>query len=379
VLLAEWLRRRQLLDEVGGVPFLMKVLTTVPSSAHVYHYAGIVREKAILRGIIAAAKEALRSAYSPMGDDVTPESLAMKMSGAFARIGRAGKSAESFRLGDACLSVIDGLESGVVDRVPTGLATLDDLIGGLRFGGKTIIGAYPRVGKSQLIKQIGLNVAAGGVPFGLITVEESRRKVAENTLANYSGVYNNRIAHNRFIDQAAMSKLIDAAGRLGALPFFGFDTARKLSEIAAAAHVLAAEHGCRVIAVDHLHIIDGEADARASREQEMSRISGELKWLWKDLNVAGIEAAQLNRKSGKERPSLQSLRDSGSLEQDGDTIILLHREDVNHEGEDGYRETNTLEAFVEKNKDGASGVVPLHFDGAEQRIADKAIQLPEGF
>jgi len=261
-------------------------------------------------------------------------------------------------------------ESDELRRIPTGIRDLDKLIGGLRVGGKTIIGAKPGMGKSLLLKQIGLNLTRRGVRFGVISVEESKFKIAENTLSNQSGVINNRIAFGK-LDDSEWRRLAAALPELAQLPFFICDTVRKLSAIIAAIHVMKYEHGCEVIAVDHLHIIDGESDD--NREREISKISAELKWVWKDLGVAGIEAAQLNRASGKDRPSLASLRDSGSLEQDADVVLLLHREDYYRDAKSKVPPTNVLECLIPKNKDGAPGNVRVNYDGARQQVSD----LPE--
>jgi replicative DNA helicase len=361
----EELGRRQLLEEIGGTSYLGQILHSVPSSAHAVHYARIVREKSMLRQLISLSNDALRAAYAPANDDNAGQLLA-DFAAKASRASTGGRASEVHRIDVVAREVLARREKEDVLRIPTGIGDLDNVVGGLRKGGKTIVGAKPGMGKSLLVKQIGWNVVRAGVPFGLITVEETRHKVAENLLANASNVPNNRIAFGTAGPEEWDA--IDAAvGILDGRPFFVVDAARKLSHIVAMAHVLACQHGCQVIAVDHLHIIDPEAAGRENREQEMSRISAELKWVWKDLNVCGIEAAQLNRKSGRDRPQLDSLRDSGSLEQDGDTIILLHREDYYRRTEGGQPD-QVLEAIVAKNKDGATGTVPLFFDEARQSV-----------
>jgi replicative DNA helicase len=144
--------------------------------------------------------------------------------------------------------------------------------------------------------------------------------------------------------------------------------------VRAAAQRLACEHGAEVVMVDHLHLID--PGAGENREREISTISAELKWCWKELGVCGVEAAQLNRKGGDERPWLDNLRDSGTLEADGDTVILLHREDYYRKSDPGYTPDGVLEAIVAKNKSGATGTVPLAFDESRQRITDPSDARP---
>jgi replicative DNA helicase len=363
----EALERRQVLEEVGGATYLAKLFESVFTPAHAAHYASIIREKSKLRALIALANDTLRSVYAPAADDVA-EKLALELSAAAAKVATTGMPHQVHRLGDVAVEVFESKEKGQNPRIETGLRDLDRLIGGLRKGGKTIFGAKAGMGKSLLLKQIGLNVACRGVPFGIISVEESRHKIAENTVANVSGIINNHIAFGR-LDPGEWKAFAEAVNGLTGVPFFIIDSARRLSSIVAAAHVLRAEYDCQVVGVDHLHIVDGESERNENREREISKISGELKWRWKDLDVAGVEVAQLNRQGGRDRPTLASLRDSGSLEQDADTVILLHREDY-YRGV-GEMEDHVLEAVVAKNKDGATGTVPLRYDGARQRIGDR--------
>jgi len=362
--LAEALKSRQLLEEVGGYAYLGEILTSVPHGVGALDYAGIIREKSLLRGLITIGNDMLRRAYGPLDGDA-PDAMAMQFSARAAKLATTGKAHEVHRLADVAMEVFESRESGTVRRIPTGLESLDRIVGGLRVGGKTIVAARPGMGKSLLLKQIGLNLARRGVKFGVVSVEESRHKIAENALSNVSGVINNRIAFAK-LSQDEWSELARGLGQLDGSTFYIVDSARRLTNIIAAAQILRAEYGCEVIGVDHVHIVDGETDEH--REREISKISAELKWTWKDLGVAGIECAQLNRGSGRDRPTLASLRDSGSLEQDADTVILLHREDYFRPP--GQPEDHIVEAIIAKNKDGATGVIPCHYDGARQRIAD---------
>lgn len=371
MLLREELIRRNVLEEIGGLEYLATIANSVPNAANVLHYAGVVREKARLRELIALSNSIIRECYAPMGPEDGAEKLAMESAAKATRIAINGKSDRVHLLGDVATDVYASKERGECRFYPTGLADLDRLAGGILIGGKTIIGAKPGMGKSQLIKQIGLNVSRAGLRFGIISIEEDRYKIASNTMSNASDVPNARITFGK-LDEVEWRKLAGAVADLSQLPFHIIDSARKLSAIIACIHQLKHQHKCQIIAVDHLHIIDGETNEH--REREISKISAELKWVWKDLGIAGLEAAQLNRGSGKDRPGLSSLRDSGSLEQDADTVILLHREDYYRR--DGESFDNVMEAIVAKNKNGAPGTVPLHYDGARQRIADCIVEDP---
>jgi replicative DNA helicase len=370
VMVRDSLSKLGMLEEVGGTVYLAQIINTVPSAAHAAHYAAIVKEKFLLRRLISLSNDALRSCHAPATGDVA-EGLLIDLATKASRLAAGAKANEVCLLNGAIELVLNRAATGIKRFIPTGLDSLDRIIGGLPVGGKLIFGSMPGMGKSAIIKQI-LRILAERMPVGLITVEEQREKVAENILSNESGVPNNRIAYDT-ADQTQWNEMVAAAARLDAMPFYIVDTARKLSSILAMANVLACQYGCKVIAVDHIHIVGNETKD-LNREQQISEISRELKWAWKELNVAGIEAAQLNRKAGRDRPTIDSLRDSGSLGQDGDTIIMLYREDYFRKQSGNEPLDNVLEAIVVKNKSGAAATVPLCFDEARQRVSDPSLQ-----
>jgi replicative DNA helicase len=368
VLAREELKRRGLWEEIGGGATFADILGSVPSAAHGPHYAKEVREKYALRQIIGLANDVLRDAYAPSRIERATE-LAMESARRFASVASTGRADEIVKLGDAVMDVYDRISNGEVRRVPTGLHDLDDVIGGLAFGRFTQIGGRPGMGKSQLVKQIVRNVADTGRPVGIVTIEETREKIGENCLSAASGVENNHIAFGT-VGQEEWSSLADAVQRLARLPVFISDRPVKLHEVEAAVTALAIEHKCEVIAVDYLQCIDADIE---NENREITKISKALKGSFKRLGVAGIAAVQLNRGNevqGNRRPTLRDLRGSGSLEQDGDTIILLHRDDYYRKGDDGFTPDHKLEAIIEKNKDGCTGIVPLWFSGARQTITN---------
>lgn len=367
MIVREELAKRQLLEEVGGVPYLAQILNSAPSAAHAVHYAGIVREKSILRQLIAASNNILRAAYAPQE---SAEAVVEKAVAAINNIHDHGTAEEILKLEDVLLGVMDSIDAGEARRIATGLTELDECTGGLPLGGYTLIGGRPGMGKSLIVKQIALNIARGGIPVGIISIEEGRQKIGENYLANGSHVENNHIAYRR-MDEHEFPALHVAVNELAKLPIYVTDTPLTITSIRAAARRMVRKFGCQVIAVDHLHLIDGQADMQ--REQELTKISGALKAEFKAMGVASMVAAQLNR-GGEGRdirpPELRDLRGSGSLEQDGDLIIFLHRPDYYRSAEDGPDQPNLCLAIVAKNKAGPCGTRSLWFSGKYQAISD---------
>lgn len=368
--LRDSMRSHGTLEDCGGESFICELIASAPHPVEMVQYAQIVRERSMVRQFISIGEEIVRRGTRGLGDSAAATIL--RVSGTLAKLSIQGQSHRVYSLEEVMQEVYEQKEKKIERGVPTGLQGLDDVIGGLRFGEKLIIGAKPGMGKSELVKQIGLNLAAAGIKFGIISVEERRDKIGENVFANISGVVNAKINRND-LDARDWKSLAQAMATTSGYQFKIVDSARKLSDIVAQAHILKADHGCQVIAVDHLHIVDGETNEH--REREISRISAELKWVWKDLGVAGIECAQLNRKDGSERPNLASLRDSGSLEQDADVVVLLHRPDY-------YKTSNfdhVMEAIVAKNKHGPSAIVSLYHDGARQRVLSQSTGQEDPF
>jgi replicative DNA helicase len=370
VIVREELLNRKLLDEVGGVPYLGQILTAVPSAAHAVNYAERVREKAVLRECIAASGEVLRRAYAATASGERASDLASYGRDRLADAAVTGCS-DGFRtIGDLAMEVYEGVEKGRARFVSCGIPSLDAYIGGLQVGGTTMIGGRPGMGKSQMVKQVLRNCAAAGIPCGLVTVEEKSDKVAANCLAAVTGVRNSAIMHGT-VAHEMWANLSNGVAELSRLPLYVNDRPVSLADVVGAVTLAATKYKCAVVAVDYLQLIDAGSGDNANRE--VSLISRSLKNTFKRLGVAGIAAVQLNRAGeggAGQRPEIRHLRDSGSLEQDGDLIVLLHREDYYHKGERDYQPTHQVEAIVGKNKNGRTGTVPLRWDGDAQTITD---------
>jgi replicative DNA helicase len=375
LILRESLIARDLLEEIGGNAYLVQLIGSVPSAAHARHYAAIVVEKHKLRQLIALSNDIQRECYAPRRDEHADE-VALKAEQLAARIRETG-SADTIRtVGELADQVIEEKSQKINRRRLTGLVELDDLCGGLPIGCHTLVAGRAGMGKSLLCKAIIGRMADGadGTPCGIISVEESGTKIASNYLSAASGVENSHLVYNR-LNSDEWRRLMEALPRVAAKRIVIDDAQQKLSSIQAVARQMKRKHGCKVIMVDHLHLIDAES-ADMNREQEISRISGGLKRLWKELDVCGVVAAQLNRGSGgdgyDEPPELRHLRGSGSLEQDGDMILQLHRPDYYNWKKHGneFAPDHQLKIYVNKNKDGPVGYVTVYFDGDHQDVRD---------
>jgi replicative DNA helicase len=270
---------------------------------------------------------------------------------------------------------MDDYDTKVVARIPTGLHDLDAVIGGLPRGGFTLVGARPGIGKSQICKQFALNLARRGIPVGIVTVEEDRRKIGQNYLSNASGVENNHIAYST-MGPHEWDEVLRAVKGLNELPIYIADEPVKLSDVEASIIVMATQKKCEVVIVDYLQLINPDVSGE-NENREITLISKCLKMAFKRLNIAGIAACQLNRGNetgGVRHPTVKDLRGSGSLDQDGDLIMLLHRDDYYEK--DSFKWNKQLLCIVGKNKAGPTGDVPLWFSGKTQTVADWSSTSP---
>jgi replicative DNA helicase len=368
-----------LLEDVGGSAYLGRILNTVPTAAHGEQYAGVVRDLAVRRRLITVGTEAVRAAQTPRAG-ITGAEQARKYADAFALIAATGTTDQFRRVGEVADDVLEAKLSGTNPRIQTGLTYLDGAMGGLPIGGFTLVGGRPGSGKSLLCKQFLLNAGQRGEPVGLVTVEESAEKVAENAISNLASVENNHITYNR-LNRGEWDDILRITPDLAKIDLWINDTPVLLGDVESAITCAAVKHKCKLVVVDYLQLID-PGDGRENENSEITKISRTLKAAAKRLDIALVAACQLNR--GNEtghnvrKPTLRDLRGSGSLEQDGDTILLLHREDYYHYQDPNYQPTHQLEVIVAKNKAGCNGLVPVKFSGTHQRVTDWEVNDPFG-
>ena len=367
-LVCEHLKTRGLFQEIGGAKTLRQLIEAMPTPSFADHFARVVAQKAKLRELIRLAGELSKRCYAKSRMVEPAEDIAKWFEHALSEIVERGHRDTIRPLSEVVMETIEAKENKHVDRIATGIDDLDAVCGGLPIEGQTLVAGKAGMGKSQILKQFMRNIAERGIPCGIVSIEESGRKIAENYLAGSSGIENNKIVYNN-LSAEEFGEIVTASAQLSRLPIFIDDAQHRLSEIERTVRRMVRKHKCRVIAVDHLHLIDGEYDG--PREQELTRISGGLKRLWRELKVAGVVAAQLNRGGERETPpQLENLRGSGSLEQDGDLILLLHRPDYyewKKKGRD-FTPTHELQISVDKNKSGPVGHAKGYFDGDSQTV-----------
>lgn len=364
VLLRDELQKRNQLEVVGGVEYLAKVMESVPSAANVMYYAGIVRDKMLLRDLIAAASDMLDDAYDESGE--TSEKLDEAERRIFAVTDKKISGSAS-RLSDLVTQVYELIEQrqgSIVTGLATGYHQLDEKTCGLQNGEMIIVAGRPSMGKTSLALNIAEHVGmVEKVPLAIFSLETSRQQLAERFMCSGSEI-DAQAVRKGMLSTEDHQKLVRIAGECSDAPIYIDDTSTLTPlELRAKARRLKSLYDIQAIFVDYLQLmyVGGRVE---SRQQEIATISRYIKALARELNVPVVVLSQLNRApEGREghRPRMSDLRESGSIEQDADVVILLHREDYYHRGEEDYEPTNRAELIIAKQRNGPTGTVPLIF------------------
>jgi replicative DNA helicase len=357
VTLRDQLKKRNELDSSGGVEYLVRVAEAVPSAASVEYYATIVKEKAMLRQLATVAGEILQAAYSQTGE--VSEMLDAAEQKVFA-VTEQNLLTETF----------ENIESRKEMHI-TGLETqfyeLDEMLCGLQKGEMIIIAGRPSMGKTSFALNIAENVGANSrtpQPVVIFSLEMGRHQLVERILCSQARI-DSQLVRKGLLSSEQYAELTRAGSELYDKPIFIDDTAGMTPlEIRAKCRRLKSQHNIQGVFIDYLQLMSLSGRTE-SRQQEISTISRQLKALARELSVPVVVLSQLNRSPEEReghRPRMSDLRESGSLEQDADVVLLLHREDYYHRGESEWDESHVAEVIVAKQRNGPTGVVQLTFN-----------------
>jgi replicative DNA helicase len=362
VTVAEVLRRRELLDAIGGTAVLVTLQASTPATTSAGRYAKIVEEHALLRRLIGVAGEIAESAYGVPDDVEGAIDRAESMVYQVAQHRVTDSMAKIGTLLDDNLNRLEALyERGeTITGVPTGYNDLDEILAGLQPSNLVVVGARPAMGKTAF----GLGMAAHAavetnVPVLVFSLEMSQLEVSQRILCAEARVDSSRVRTGK-LSQADWGKIAHAAGRLGDAPIYIDDNANvTVMDIRAKARRLRSQlGGLGLVIVDYIQLMSGRSSAE-SRQVEVSEISRNLKILARELETPVVALAQLNRQleqRADKRPMLSDLRESGSLEQDSDIVMFLYRDEVyNPDSPD----RGTAEVLVAKHRNGPVGKVRL--------------------
>lgn len=361
ITLKDQLTLRGTLDKVGGISYIASLVDNVPAVSNVENYIKIVEEKSVIRNLIKTANEIIRNCYSGTEDvdalveqaekrifDVVQErnsrgyaSIREILINVFDEIEEISKSGQS----------ISGLESGFID--------LDAKTSGLNKSALLIVAARPAMGKSAFVLNIASYVAKHQkTPVMIFNLEMSKEEVTKRILCAESEVDSTKVK-NATLESEDWLKLGEASGRLSDMPIYIDDTPGLTSaELRAKCRKAKLEKNIGLVIIDYLQLMESK-NKSSSRQQEVSEISRSLKILAKELNIPVIALSQLSRATESRtdhRPMLSDLRESGSIEQDADIVMFLHREDYY---DANTEKKNVAEVIIAKNRSGSTGTVEL--------------------
>ena len=379
VQLNQRLRDKQLLDQVGGVDYLIELAEAVPSAAAAEHYARIVRDKAVLRRLIDASGKILYDSYN---SDQPASELLDSAERTIFEIRQQGTTEEASDLGKLLQDTFDQLEQDdgrLITGVETGFFELDEMTNGLQHGEMIIIAARPSMGKTAFVLNVAEHIAANNQqPVAVFSLEMGKQQLAQRLLCARSGVDAHKLRRN-MLSRDDFAELSQAVGALSEAPLYIDDTpGLSLLELRAKARRLAARHDISCVLIDYLQLMS--APGAESRQQEVSNISRGIKALARELSVPVVCLSQLNRQpEGREghKPRMSDLRESGSIEQDADVVMMLHREAYYHQGDPEWAQqnpelANQAEIILAKQRNGPTGTVRMVFNPETTRFQNLA-------
>ncbi len=373
VTVSEYLERKGRLDEIGGLAYLGTIARDTPSAANVRAYAEIIRERSILRQLVAAGGEIAAAATDSRGrpaSELVDE--AERRVFEIAERGSRGRSG-FIAIKDVLPQTIDRLDllhqtPGEIRGVPTGFTQLDKKTTGFQAGDLIVIAGRPSMGKTTLAVNIAENAAiAKGVPSAIFSMEMSAEQLTLRLISSLGRVNQTHLRTGNFSEED-WSRIQGAMAQLSTAPLYVDETpALTPTEVRARARRLKRERGLGLIVVDYLQLMQ-VSGTKENRATEISEISRSLKALAKELKVPVVALSQLNRaveQRTDKKPVMSDLRESGAIEQDSDLILLIYRDEVY---DPNTTRRGIADIIIAKQRNGPIGEVQLTFLGEYTRF-----------
>ncbi|HEX5399440.1 MAG TPA: replicative DNA helicase, partial [Verrucomicrobiae bacterium] len=364
------LKDRQLLEQIGGIPYLSQLQDAVPSAANLSYYLEIVREKFLLRKMIQTCTGVVGRVYDYEGE---VDALLDEVERDVLRISESRVQGGALTTKDLVNKAIGTIENffsrkGTLTGLGTGYPDLDRMTDGLHGSEMIVIAARPSMGKTSLAMNFAEHVALEDkLPVGVFSLEMSAEALVLRMMCSIARV-NLRSIREGFMSESDFPKLTSAAGRLANAPLFIDDTAAlSILQLRARARRLHQMHGIKLFVIDYLQLLHSTARrAQENRQQEISDISSGIKALAKELQVPVIVLSQLNRELERDKnrkPRLSDLRESGAIEQDADLVGLLYKPSAGDDDDGNMEEADgvPVNLLIAKQRNGPTGDVNLTF------------------
>lgn len=355
------------LDLIGGPAYISKLTSVVPSSANVEYYAKIVKDCSMRRRLISIAGKMGASSYEPSVDSRSVIEEAEK--GLFEVSDNHG-NLDFKRVRDLVSPAISSIEEiykrkGELSGIPTGFEELDSMTAGFQDSEMIIIGARPSIGKTAFALSMAAHMAFHAtkpIPVGFFSLEMAANQIMHRLISMEAKIDAKRI-RTGLLQMQDFKSITDAAGIIYEAPFWIADTPNmRLLDLRAQARRMRMQYGVRIIFIDYISLISPERP-EIPRHEQMADISRSLKALARELKIPIVVLSQVKRETEGKSPSLSDLRESGSIEQDADVVMFLHRERMpEKKGSDGRGSaTIPTEVILAKQRNGPIGVVEVGF------------------
>ncbi len=372
ITVTEQLKLRGTLERVGGTQNLATLIDNVPTTSNIERYVEIVEQKATSRNLIKVTSDIMKISYAQTEELDTIIEQAEKGIFDLAQ-NRNSKSYSGMK--EILVTTLDSIEKMYENKeklsgIESGFIDLDEKISGLNNSDLIIVAARPAMGKSAFVLNIASYVAMHDkIPVMIFNLEMSKEQLVKRMLSSESEIDSMRL-NNANLEQEDWIKMADASNRLADVPIYIDDTPILTpSEIRAKCRKAKLEKNVGLIIIDYLQLMESKT-ANGSRQQEISEISRGLKILAKELDVPVIALSQLSRATesrADHRPMLSDLRESGSIEQDADIVMFLHREDYYDKDTE---KKNIAEVIIAKNRHGETGTIELAWLGKYTKFAN---------
>lgn len=378
ITVADELKKRGELTRVGGAAYIHTLIASVPTAANAQYYAEIVKEHAIMRRLIEAGTKIAQLGYA---NETEVDTLVDQAQAEIYAVTDGNAKEDYVSFSEVLEETINEIDANSnrpdgVYGVPTDFIEFDELTGGLHGGQMIVIAARPGVGKSTLALDIARSAAIHHqMTTVFFSLEMSRTELAMRILSSEGKISMGRLKKGD-LDTEGWTNLATLQGRIDSAPLFIDDSPNMtLMEIRAKCRRLKQRNDLKLVVLDYLQLMSSGKKVE-SRQQEVSEFSRSLKLLAKELDVPVIALSQLNRGSEQrtdKRPMVSDLRESGSIEQDADMVILLHREDMYNPDSERVGEADMI---IAKHRGGPTRTIPLAFSGKYSRFNNMANEAP---
>ncbi|MFW5643036.1 MAG: replicative DNA helicase [Alkalispirochaeta sp.] len=368
------------LERVGGAGYVSSLTTSVPTSANVEYYAQIVRQTSLRRRLITLAAEITESCF----DDTIPTRQVIEE--AERRIFELAETNQTKGFQPAkevvkrTVAAIEKLYHNQDDYtgIPTGFHALDNMTSGFQNSEFIVIGARPSVGKTAFALSAAANMSvAHKIPVGFFTLEMSDMALMQRLVASEARI-GSQVIRTGMLRPSDFANLTNAAGRIYEAPLWISDTpGMRLLDLRAQARRMVSQHGVRIVFVDYLTLITSE-NGEIPRHEQIAEVSRSLKALARELEIPVVALSQVSRDTEGKRPLLSNIRESGSIEQDADVVLFLHRDRKLDQETTEHMNVIETELIVAKQRNGPVGTIKIAFVPRYTKFDNLADDMDQG-